>query len=69
MQQRNTGHGLNVGKAMRSSYGTKTLGQMAYSLLNTELFLFLSGWLPLLIRGQSGQMSQFHVCAKTIIPR
>lgn len=40
MQQRDTGHGLNVGKAIRWSYGTKTLGQMGHSLPNTELFFF-----------------------------
>lgn len=42
MQQRDTGHGLNVDKAIRSSCGTKTLGQMGHSLPNTELFLFTS---------------------------
>ena len=42
MQQRDIGHGLNVDRAIRSSYGTKIFGQMGHSLPNTELFLFTS---------------------------
>ena len=44
MQQRDIGHGLNVDRAIRSSYGTKIFGQMGHSLPNTELFL-LTSWM------------------------